>query len=92
MTSLFTQLQCYACGLRFCEMDEVRLHHYTVQRSVNIGRGDGTVRVLGFIMDDGKQNDSGNIELLGPSTIATRPCRCPRPWRSLRMPFFTSQE
>jgi hypothetical protein len=43
-------------------MDELRLHHYTVQRYVNIGRG---VRVLGFIMDDGKQNDSGNIELAG---------------------------
>lgn len=62
LEALFTQLQCYACGLRFCEMDELRLHHYIVQRYVNIGRG---VRVLGFIMDDGKQNDSGNIELAG---------------------------
>ena len=59
----FTHLQCYSCGLRFCEMNEVRFHHYLVERYVNIGmRG---VMVICFIMDDGKQNDSGHIELAG---------------------------
>jgi hypothetical protein len=49
-------------ALRFCDVSDVRFHHYVTYKYSNIG---SKVPALCYILDDAKQNDSGHLELAG---------------------------
>ena len=63
LVTAYIYLQCYFGAIRFCEVAEVRLHHYVTYKYSHIGPNE--VDTLCYILDDGKQNDSGHLELVG---------------------------